>query len=98
MNVLCSEGHEIYGVHVNKISLSPFDPKRFIAENGIDTFAYGYWLTEAELDAYVMDFLEAIQSKEVQPTIPPVRTLVWVHPANNITSRKVDFRARTRDP
>ena len=28
MNILRSEGHEIYGMHVNKISLSPFDSKR----------------------------------------------------------------------
>ena len=27
MNILQSEGHEIYGMHVNKISLSPFDSK-----------------------------------------------------------------------
>ena len=27
MNILRSEGHEIYGMHVNKISLSPFDSK-----------------------------------------------------------------------
>lgn len=50
----CSEGHEIYGVLVNKMSLS--------SENGIDTFAYGYRLTDAELGAYLMDCLEAILS------------------------------------
>ena len=27
MNILRSEGHEIYGMHVNKLSLSPFDSK-----------------------------------------------------------------------
>jgi len=27
MNILQSEGHEIYGIHLNKISLSPFDSK-----------------------------------------------------------------------
>ena len=27
MNILRGEGHEIYGMHVNKISLSPFDSK-----------------------------------------------------------------------
>ena len=42
MNMLGSEGHEIYGMHVNKISLSPFDSKRWIEENGIHTHAYGY--------------------------------------------------------
>ena len=28
MNILRSEGHEIYGTHVNMVSLSPFDTKR----------------------------------------------------------------------
>ena len=42
MNILQSEGHEIYGMHVNKISLSPFVSKRWIADDGINTNAYGY--------------------------------------------------------
>ena len=51
MNMLGSEGHEIYGMHVNKISLSPFDSKRWIEEDGIHTHAYGYnpMLKEADL-------------------------------------------------
>ena len=50
MNILRSEGHEIYGMHVNKISLSPFDSKRWIADDGINTKAYGYntWMEEIE--------------------------------------------------
>ena len=49
--MLGSEGHEIYGMHVNKISLSPFDSKRWIEEDGIHTHAYGYnpMLKEADL-------------------------------------------------
>ena len=42
MKMLRSDGHEIYGVHVNKISLSPFDTKRWISEDGVNTRAYGY--------------------------------------------------------
>ena len=42
MNILRSEGHEIYGMHVIKISLSPFDSKCWIADDGINTNAYGY--------------------------------------------------------
>ena len=42
MNILRSEGHEIYGMHINKISLSPFDSKRWIDDDGIHTKAYGY--------------------------------------------------------
>jgi len=36
LNMLRSEGHEIYGMHVNKVLLSPFDTKRWIA------LAYGH--------------------------------------------------------
>ena len=42
MNILRTEGHEIYGMYVNKISLSPFDSKRWIEEDSIHTKAYGH--------------------------------------------------------
>ena len=42
MNVLRSVKQQIYGQHLNKVSLSPYDSKRWITENGIDTFAYGH--------------------------------------------------------
>ena len=42
MDVLRSIKHKIYGQHLNKVSLSPFDSKRWISENGVDTLAYGY--------------------------------------------------------
>ena len=42
MDVLRSERHRIYGQRLNKVSLSPFDSKRWIAENGVDTLAYGH--------------------------------------------------------
>ena len=53
MNILRSEGHEIYGMHINKMSLSPFDSKRWIDDDGINTFAYEYLpvLTDANTDA-----------------------------------------------
>ena len=50
MDVLRSERHHIFGLHLNKVSLSPFDSKRWIAENGVDTLAYGY---AADMDAYI---------------------------------------------
>ena len=52
MNILRSEGHEIYGMHQKKISLSPFDSKRWIADDGIHTNTYGYTrplLTDTEI-------------------------------------------------
>ena len=42
MNILRSEGHEIYGMYVKKKLLSSFDSKRWIEEDGIHTKAYGY--------------------------------------------------------
>ena len=42
MDVLRSEKHRIYGQRLNKVSLSSFDSKRWIAENGVDTLAYGH--------------------------------------------------------
>ena len=42
MNILRSEGHEIYGMRVDKVSLSAFDTKRWIAEDGVHTLAYGH--------------------------------------------------------
>ena len=42
MDILRSERHCIYRPRLNKVSLSPFDSKRWIAENGVDTLAYGH--------------------------------------------------------
>ena len=42
MDVWHSEGHHIYGQHLNKVSLSPFDSKRYIASDGVHTLAYGH--------------------------------------------------------
>ena len=42
MNILRSEGHEIYGMHIDKILLSPFDSKRWIDDDGVHTKVYGY--------------------------------------------------------
>ena len=62
MDVLPSEGHRIYGQHLNKVSLSPFDSKRWIAENGIDTLAYGHndavHATVARLDRLIAEILD----------------------------------------
>ena len=42
MDVLQSKDHQIYGVHLNKTTLSPFDSKRWIKDDGIHTLAYGH--------------------------------------------------------
>ena len=61
MNILRSERHRIYGQHLHKVSLSPFDSKRWIAENGVETLAYGHRdalpTGTAEMNAYIDEFL-----------------------------------------
>ena len=66
MDVLRSERHHIYGQHLNKVSLSPFDSKRWIAENGVDTLAYGHadavpagHVTQSVKDAFIDELLNA---------------------------------------
>ena len=43
MKILRSEGHEMYGMCMNKISMSPFDTKRWIADDGTQTQAYRHF-------------------------------------------------------
>ena len=42
MNVIQSQGHEIYTEEINKIALSSDDDKRVIMADGIHTLAYGH--------------------------------------------------------
>ena len=41
MRSIRSELHQISSYHVNKVSLSPFDDKRYILDDGITSYAYG---------------------------------------------------------
>ena len=43
MNTLRSMNHQLYGFHINKLSLSPFDSKRWISDDGINTLAFGHF-------------------------------------------------------
>jgi hypothetical protein len=43
MHTIRSEAHELYTMTVNKVSLSPYDDKRYILANGFDTLAYGHY-------------------------------------------------------
>ena len=65
MNILRSEGHEIYGMHVNKISLSPFDSKRWIADDGVNTKAYGYTIANTGMEE-IEALFATIQMKEIE--------------------------------
>ena len=41
MRSIRSEFHQISSYHLNKVSLSPFDDKRYILSDGITSYAYG---------------------------------------------------------
>ena len=43
MTQIRSFSHELYTVRLNKTSLSPYDDKRYILENGHDTLAHGHY-------------------------------------------------------
>ena len=43
MNMLRSIKHQIYGITVDKVTLSPFYSKRYIREDGITTDAHGFY-------------------------------------------------------
>jgi len=68
MNILRSEGHEIYGTHLNKISLSPFDSKRWIGDDGIHTKVYGYTS---------FDILPELTDDELRELEAEVSKLLW---------------------
>ena len=41
MNTIRSESHQINSYHINKVSLSPYDDKRYLLDDGITSYAYG---------------------------------------------------------
>ena len=43
MKTIRSMNHQLSSYELNKISLSCFDDKRYIHENGITSFAYGHY-------------------------------------------------------
>ena len=43
MNLPRSLNHNIYGITVDKTTLTSLDTKRYIDNDGITTYAYGYY-------------------------------------------------------
>ena len=43
MKVIRSEKHQIYTMSLNKVSLSAYDDKRYITDDGIKSLAYGHY-------------------------------------------------------
>ena len=47
MNTIRSKSHHINSYHLNKVSLSPYDDKRYILEDEITSYAYGHYKIES---------------------------------------------------
>ena len=45
MKVIRSDNHQIYTMSINKISLSPYDDKRYLLCDGVRSYAYGHYNT-----------------------------------------------------
>lgn len=43
MKTIRSQNHELNSYEINKTSLSCFDDKRYLLENGLDSYAYGHY-------------------------------------------------------
>ena len=50
MRTIRSEYHQISSYQINKVSLSPFDDKRYILDDGISSYAYGHHILKKILD------------------------------------------------
>ena len=47
MNHIRSENHQLHSLTLTKTSLSPYDDKRYISEDGCHTLAYGHYSIDA---------------------------------------------------
>ena len=45
IKVIKSEKHEIYTMKLHKVSLSAYDDKRYIKNDGVSSYAYGHYMT-----------------------------------------------------
>ena len=46
MKTIRSSNHQLGSYEINKVSLSCFDDKRYIANNGVNSFAYGHYFND----------------------------------------------------
>jgi hypothetical protein len=43
MNQVRTYDHQLYNITINTLGLSPFDDKRYILDDGINSLADGHW-------------------------------------------------------
>ena len=51
MNIIRAYNHVVYTETINKVALSPFDDKRYILEDKINTLAWGHHKIPDDADA-----------------------------------------------
>ncbi len=51
MKMIRSMKHKVYTLEMNKVSLSAYDDKRYIHEDGITSYAYGHYKIENNLES-----------------------------------------------
>ena len=49
MNTIRSESHQINSYHLNKVSLSPYDDKRYLLDDGVASLSYGHYLISVRI-------------------------------------------------
>ncbi len=52
MKLIRSQKHRIYTMDINKVSLSAYDDKRWITDDGISSFAYGHFRIPNKIKNY----------------------------------------------
>ena len=45
MNSIRSEKHQLYTIKQNKVSLAPYDDKRYLLEDRVTSLPYGHYKT-----------------------------------------------------
>lgn len=69
-NVIRSVSHQLYTQSMAKIALSPFDDKRYVAADGINTYAYGHYRLERLKN---LEELTVLFEEDENPPPPPKR-------------------------
>ena len=83
-----SEKHQMQTIRTNKVSLSSFDDKRFILEDGISTLPHGHYMIR---DVHVtQDIIDEPdwgneEQEEEMPTSPTWDELIGNDPVNTVT-------------
>ena len=82
-----SEKHQLQTIRTNKVSLSSFDDKQFILEDGISTLTHGHYkIRVVHVTQVIIDEPDwGNQEDEEKPTSPTWDELIGNDPVNTVT-------------